>query len=58
MQIFEYPASFLPGITYSGQQDSREKPWRNIRRTTDEYILYFVLSGFFDKINETIKNNF
>lgn len=45
MQIFEYPAYLLPRITYSGQQDSREKPWRNIRRTTDEYILYFVVEG-------------
>ncbi len=43
MQIFEYQASLLPRITYSGRQDSREKPWRNIRRTTGEHILYFCI---------------
>ncbi len=45
MEIFEYRADILPHITYSGQQDSIEKPWCNIHRVASEYIFYFVVEG-------------
>lgn len=45
MTVFEYQASILPHITYSGRQNSMQKPWCNIRRVANEYIFYFVVEG-------------
>ena len=44
MEIFEYPSHSLAHLTYTGKQDSK-RPWRNVRRVTEEYILYFVIEG-------------
>ena len=44
MEMFEYPSHSLAHLTYTGKQDSK-RPWRNVRRVTEEYILYFVIEG-------------
>ena len=43
--IFEYRADVLPRITFSGRQDTSAKPWRNVRRISEDYIFYFVAEG-------------
>ena len=43
--IFEYRADVLPRITFSGRQDTSAKPWRNVRRVSEDYIFYFVAEG-------------
>ena len=43
--VFEYRADVLPRITFSGRQDTSAKPWRNVRRISEDYIFYFVAEG-------------
>jgi hypothetical protein len=43
--IFEYRADVLPRITFSGRHGISNKPWRNVRRISEDYIFYFVVEG-------------
>lgn len=42
--FFSFPANYIPQVTYIGKNETN-KFWKHFTRKTNEYILFFIVSG-------------